>query len=117
LGRLLGDYERLTRNEGAALRAQDFPALAEIFSLKQALLLQITTEGSALGLDCRVRWFDDCLAALAGMERDNVSFAARVLVQMKVQRESLAAARKRLRGLGRAYRQAGSDGSRLFARS
>jgi|GEM_PF-5780120 len=117
LGRLLGEYERLTRNEGAALRAQDFPALTEMFALKAALLTQITSEGAGLGLDRRVHWLNDCLVALADMERDNVSCAARALVQLKVQRESLAAARQRLRGLGHAYSHPAAGITRLFALS
>jgi hypothetical protein len=117
LGRLLGEYERLTLDEGAALRAQDFSALAEVYAFKASLLIQITQEGAELGLDRRVLWFDDRLLALAAMERDNVNFAEHILVQLEVQRESLSAARKRLRGFGNAYRSTGSSSSRLFALS
>jgi len=117
LGRLLGDYERLTRNEGAALRAQDFSALAELFALKTALLAQIIKEGEDLGLDRRVVWFNDCLVALAAMARDNVNLAARSVVQLTAQRISLSAARHRLRDLGHAYGNVNSGVSRLFALS
>ncbi len=115
LERLLGEYERITRNEGAALRAQDFPTLAESIALKAALLAQITKEGASLGLDRRVLWFDDYLVALAAMERENLSCAARVLVQLNLQRESLLTARHRLCGLGQTYRKVGAGNSRLFA--
>lgn len=117
LGRLLGEYERLTRDEGAALRARDFVALAKIHAFKPALLVAIEEEGTTLGLDRRVVWFNDCLVALAALETENVSFAARALRQLSLQRENLEGARKRLRGLGHAYRRAGVYTSRLFAHS
>ncbi len=117
LARLLGEYERLTRDEGAALRTQDFSTLAEIQAFKPALLAQIVEEGTSLGLDRRVAWFNDCLLALADLERDNVAVAARMLRQLTLQRENLQGARKRLRGLGHAYRGIGVRSSRLFARS
>jgi hypothetical protein len=117
LGRLLGEYERLTRNEGAALRTEDFTTLAEIQSFKPALLVQIVEEGTSLGLTRRVVWFNECLVALAELERENVNTAAQVLRQLALQRENLDGARKRLRGLGHAYRRVGVHSSRLFARS
>jgi hypothetical protein len=117
LGRLLGEYERLTRDEGAALRARDFAALAEIRAFKPSLLVAIEQEGASLGLDRRVLWFNDRLVALAALESENVDFATRVLLQLTGQRENLASARKRLRGLGHAYRRTGVYSSRLFARS
>ena len=117
LRRLLGEYERLTRDEGAAIRTQDFSTLAEIQSFKPALFLRIVEEGTLLGLDRRVLWFDECLRALAELEHGNVSVAAQSLRQLTLQRESLESARKRLRGLGHAYRRTGGNGPRLFARS
>jgi hypothetical protein len=117
LKRLLGEYERLTRDEGAALRARDFTALAETHAFKPGLLYAIVEEGIALGLDRQVVWFNDCLIALAALESDNLNLATRVLSQLTVQRENLEAARKRLRGLGSAYRTYAGHGSRLFARS
>lgn len=117
LGRLLGEYERLTRDEGAALRIRDFSRLAEIHAFKPSLLIAIIEEGTSLGLDRRILWFDECLLSLAAMERDNVNLAAHGLRQLSLQRESLESARKRLRGLGNAYRGTGVPASRLFARS
>lgn len=117
LGRLLGEYEKLTRDEAAALRTQDFSALDRIHSFKPALLVEIMAEGTALGLDRRVLWFDEWLTMLGGLERENVEFAARVLRQLTAQRETLESARKRLRGLGHAYTRTDVDSSRLFARS
>jgi hypothetical protein len=117
LGRLLGEYERLTRDEAVALKGRDFAALAAIHSFKPELLEEIIREGAAQGLDRRVLWFNERLLTLAALERDNVNFAARVLVQLSQQRENLEAARKRLRGLGHAYRGVGVSSSRLFAMS
>lgn len=117
LSRLLGEYERLTRDEGAALRTEDFSTLAEIQAFKPALLVKIVEEGTQLGLDRRVVWFDDCLRALAVLEGDNVKVAGRMLRQLTAQRENLEGARQRLRGLGHAYRRVGVHSSRLFARS
>lgn len=117
LGRLLGEYERLTRDEAAALRARDFTALAAIHSFKPQLLDDLIREGAAQGVDRRVLWFNDRLLALTAMERENVNFAARVLVQLSLQRDNLDSARKRLRGLGNAYRSVGVPSSRLFAMS
>lgn len=117
LGRLLGEYERLTRDEGVALRTSDFCRLAEIHSFKPALLRTIVEEGTSLGLDRRVQWFHDCLLGLETLERDNVNAAARGVMQLTLQRDHLESARKRLRGLGHAYRSVGTSSSRLFARS
>jgi hypothetical protein len=117
LTRLLGEYERLTRDEGVALRVPDFSRLAEIHAFKPALLAAIVEDGTALGLDRRVLWFNDCLTALAALETENLNIATRRLTQLRIQRESLEAARKRLRGLGHAYRRFGSSSSRLFSRS
>jgi hypothetical protein len=117
LSRLLGEYERLTRDESAALRSRDFARLGEIHAFKPELLTAIVEEGSSLGLDRHVMWFDDCLLALAALERDNVNFAARGLMELNAQLDSLEAARKRLRSLGHAYRRTGAPSSRLFARS
>ena len=117
LDRLLGEYERLTRDEGAALRTRDFTRLAEIHAFKPALLSAIVEEGTSLGLDRRVLWFDDCLLAIAAIERENVNVTARGLIQLTVQRENLVSARKRLRCLGHAYRRYGVSSSQWFARS
>jgi hypothetical protein len=117
LGRLLGDYERLTRDEGAALRSEDFARLAEIHAFKPTLLLAIIEEGESLGLDRRVLWFDDCLVALAALERDNLEYAARGVVQLTAQQACLEAARMRLRSLGHAYRRTENLNSRIFNRS
>ncbi|MGB8169418.1 MAG: hypothetical protein WCF18_18105 [Chthoniobacteraceae bacterium] len=91
--------------------------LAEIHAFKPALLLAIVEEGGSLGLDRRILWFDECLLALAALERENIKAAAQGLMQLNLQRENLESARKRLRGLGNAYRRIGSPSSRLFARS
>ena len=117
LNRLLGEYERLTRDEGAAVRARDFFQLAEIHAFKPLLLAAIVEEGTSLGLDRRLGWFNDTLLALAALERENLQVAACGLTQLALQREQLESARKRLRGLGQAYRRYGVSSSRLFARS
>lgn len=115
LGRLLGEYERLTRDEGAALRGHDFPALAAVAAFKPALLVEIVGEANAHGLDRRIVWFNDCLGALAALERDNVTLASRILKQLSSQRDNVEVARKRLRGLGNAYRPMMTRSSKLFA--
>ena len=116
MGRLLGEYERMTRDEGAALRARDFSALSEIHAFKMVLLRDVIREGAVLGLDRHVGWFEDCLAALAALERENINLTARALQQLTTQRSNLDAARTRLRGLGQAYRNVSyRSSSRLFA--
>lgn len=117
LSRLLGDYERLTLNEGAALRARDFVAWAAMRELKPELLLAIEKEGRLLGADRRVVWFRDRLNALAELETDNIKYAGRAMIQIKARRDSLEVARKRLRGLGNAYRRLGANTSHFFVRS
>lgn len=117
LGRLLGEYDRLTRNEGAAIRTEDFSTLAEIQEFKPALLARIVEEGTQLGLDRRVLWFHENLLALEALERENLNLAGRILKRLTVERENLEGARKRLRGLGQAYRRIGVHSSQLFARS
>jgi hypothetical protein len=117
LSRLLGEYERLTRDEAVALRTRDFIRLAEVHAFKPLLLEAIIGEGTSLGLDRRVIWFNDCLLALTALEKENLSAAARGLMQLSVQRTKLESARKRLRGLGHAYRGLAAPTFRLLARS
>jgi DNA repair ATPase RecN len=102
--RLLADYERLTKDESAALGAGDFETLASIQGLKDPVLETMRT-----------------LAKTAGLDRTNPQLAARVdqvlvnaernkklietmLSRAHTERQNLDAARQRLRGLGSAYR-------------
>ena len=117
LGRLLRDYERLTGDEGAALRARDFSTLAGLHHLKTALLAEIASEGETLKLDRRVLWLERWLVALTSLEQDNVGCAARLLGQLAAQRENLAAARQRVRSFGHTYGRFGAGSALLCALS
>lgn len=107
--RLLADYERLTKDESAALGAGDFDTLAAVQELKDPVLETMRTLAQAAGLDRT----NPQLAArvdqvLVHAER-NKKLIATMLSRAHIERQSLEAARQRLRGFGSAYRPGPPD--------
>ena len=101
--RLLTDYERLTQNESAALGAKDFDELAAIHSCKDVLLSKLTTTASEAGLDRRSAELSRRIDLLIASEERNLQLVGEMVARTVLERQSLDAARLRLRELGSIY--------------
>ena len=101
--RLLTDYERLTQNESAALGAQDFDEVAAIQSCKDSLLLKLTTTAREAGLDRRTVELARRVDLLIASEERNLQLVGERVARAGLERQSLDAARMRLRELGSIY--------------
>ena len=97
--RLLGDYERLTRDECAALGGLDFAALQSIQPRKPLIVEALRALARELRLDRHAAALRGRIDALLAAERANLSRAARLLAELADERRQLDAARSRLRGL------------------
>jgi DNA repair ATPase RecN len=102
--RLLGDYERLTKNESAALLAGAFDDLAVIQDLKDPVLETMRTFAQAAGLDRRNSELARRVDQLLVHAERNKRLIETMLTRAHVERQNLDSARQRLRGLGTAYR-------------
>jgi hypothetical protein len=102
--RLLGDYERLTKNESAALLAGAFDDLAVIQDLKEPVLETMRTFARTAGLDRRNSELARRVDQLLIHAERNRKLIETMLTRAKVERLNLDAARARLRGLSTAYR-------------
>jgi DNA repair ATPase RecN len=102
--RLLEDYERLTKNESAALLAGAFDDLAVIQDLKDPVLETMRTFAMAAGLDRRNSELARRVDQLLLHAERNKKLIETMLTRAHVERQNLDAARQRLRGLGTAYR-------------
>ena len=115
--RLLADYERISLDETAAIRAEDFETAAGIQVLKATLLAALQDRGRELGIDRRQAPFHERLEKIADGERANEAFVRQLLARNAAERRTLLTARTRLRGLLHSYatvRPAG--GISFFAR-
>lgn len=102
--RLLNDYERLTKNESAALLAGAFDDLAVIQDLKDPVLETMRAFGQAAGLDRKHPELASRIDRLLVHAERNKQLIETMLSRAHVERQNLDAARQRLRGLGTAYR-------------
>jgi DNA repair ATPase RecN len=102
--RLLGDYERLTKNESAALLAGAFDDLAAIQDLKEPVLETMRTFAQAAGLDRRNSELARRVDQLLIHAERNKKLIETMLKRARVEGQNLDSARQRLRGLGTAYR-------------
>lgn len=102
--RLLGDYERLTKNESAALLAGAFEDLAVIQDLKDPVLETMRTFARTTGLDRANSELARRIDQLLIHAERNKKLIETMLTRANVERQNLDAARQRLRGLGTAYR-------------
>lgn len=101
--RLLADYERLTQNESVALGAQDFDEVASIQSCKNSLLVRLTATASEAGLDRRTAELARRIDIVIASEERNEKLAGEMVARAGLERQSLDAARMRLRELGSIY--------------
>ncbi len=104
--RLLGDYERLTKNESAALLAGAFDDLAVIQDLKEPVLETMRSFAATAGLDRANSELARRIDQLLVHAERNKKLIETMLCRAHVERQNLDAARQRLRGLGTAYRPA-----------
>jgi len=107
--RLLGDYERLTKNESAALLAGAFEELAAIQNLKDPVLESMRIFAQAAGLDRRNTELARRVDQLLIQAERNQKLIDTMLARAHVERQNLDAARQRLRGFGTAYRPEASQ--------
>ena|SRR5450432_1538575 len=101
--RLLGDYERLTRDETFAIHERNFSAVAELSLKKTAVFQELARAGKALGIDHRHATFKDRIAHLIETELQNASLVDECVSKTRCQRQMLATAAKRLRTFERVY--------------
>lgn len=102
--RLLSDYERLTKNESAALLAGAFDDLAVIQDLKDPVLDAMRSFARGAGLDRTNSELARRIDQLLVHAERNKKLIETMLSRAHVERQNLDAARQRLRGLGSAYR-------------
>ena len=101
--RLLTEYERLTQNESASLGAKDFDGLAAIHSSKDALLAKLIATAHEAGLDRRSAQLARRIDLLIASETRNEKLLGEMVARACLERQSLDAARLRLRELGSIY--------------
>ena len=101
--RLLGEYERISRDETTAIRGEDFETAANIQALKAVLFVTLEDTGRDLGIDRRQASFHERLEKIASGERANQVFVKQLLARNIAERRSLDTARSRLRGLLHSY--------------
>ena len=101
--RLLGDYERISHDETAAIRAEDFETAATIQTLKATLFAALENGGRELGINRSEASFDERLEKIADAERANEAFVKQLLDLNAAERKTLDTARARLRGLLNSY--------------
>ena len=101
--RLLADYERLTQNESAALGARDFGEVAAVQSCKDFLLAELIATARAAGLDRSSAELARRIDLLIASEERNAKLVGEMVAHAILERQSLDAARMRLRELGSIY--------------
>ncbi len=101
--RLLTDYERLTQNESASLGAEDFGEVAAIQSCKDSLLAKLVTTAAEAGLDRRSAELARRIDLAIASEERNLRLVGEMVARAGLERQSLEAARMRLRELGSIY--------------
>ena len=101
--RLLSDYERLTQNETVSLVAENFSEVDAIQTCKDALLVKLSLFATEAGLDRRNRELSRRIDLVLDGERGNEKLVAAMVARAAMERQSLEAARLRLRELGSIY--------------
>ena len=112
--RHLADYERISRDETTAIRAEDFETAASIQELKATLFDALHEGGRELGMDRREASFHERLEKIADGERANETFVRQLLARNAAERRTLLTARARLRGLQHSYAPASASGGTAF---
>ena len=101
--RLLTEYERLTQNETVSLGSEDFAEVDAIQNCKDALLVKLSSIAAEAGLDRRNRELSRRIDLVIEGERGNEKLVAAMVARAAMEKQSLDAARQRLRGLGNIY--------------
>ena len=101
--RLLADYERLTQNESVSLGARDFDEVESIQLCKDPLLVKLESYASEAGLDRRNAELSRRIDIVLASERRNEKLVGAMVARAGLERQSLEAARLRLRELGSVY--------------
>ena len=101
--RWLADYERLTQNESASLGAKDFDELAATQACKDSLLAKLTSTALEAGIDRRSVELSRRIDLLIASESRNLQLVCEMVAGATLERQSLDAARVRLRELGSIY--------------
>lgn len=101
--RLLTEYERLTQNETVSLGSQDFAELATIHSCKDAVLVKLSAFAREAGLDRSNPELSRRIDLILESERKNEKRVGAMVARAGLERQSLDAARLRLRELESIY--------------
>ena len=101
--RLFTEYERLTQNETVSLNSEDFTEVEAIQTCKDALLVKLSLFATEAGLDRRNRELSRRIDLVLDGERGNEKLVAAMVARAAMVRQSLDAARLRLRELGSIY--------------
>ena len=101
--RLLTDYERLTQNETVSLGSEDFAQVENIQACKDSLLVKLSLFATEAGLDRRNRELSRRIDLVIEGERANEKLVAAMVARAAMEKQSLDAARLRLRELGSIY--------------
>ena len=101
--RLLTDYERLTQNEAVSLGSKDFAEVDAIQSCKDSLLVKLSAFADEAGLDRRNLELARRIDLILDGERRNLKLVGAMVARACMERQTLEAARGRLRELGSIY--------------
>ena len=101
--RLLGDYERLTRDETTAIRERDFSALEEANKTKLLIFAELLKIGGMLGLDRGHATLGGRLTLLGEAEQHNVALVRDGIAKSRLEFKMLHAASMRLRAIEHVY--------------
>lgn len=112
LGRLLTAFEQLTSEETTVLREENFDALPELETRKQAVFAALRDLLIAVGFGRLPEDLRQRFRAVIELGNTNAARLARGIQQARSSRQTLETAGKRLRALGQTY---GGQSARVFA--
>lgn len=101
--RLLAEYEQLSHDETVAQSEENFPALAEIDSVKTDLLGRLKTLGAQLGIDRTNPDLRKRLDILQAAQNEKITTVEQHLADLRLVQQQLAQADARVRTFGHAY--------------
>lgn len=101
--RLLGDYERLTRDETLAIQEQNYPVVADLSARKTVLFLEMQSLGKTLDIDRAHPALKSRIDPLIETEQRNAALLNKCVSETCCHRQTLEAATKRLRNFERVY--------------
>ncbi len=101
--RLLGDYERLTRDETHAIGEQNYPVVAELSAKKSVVFLEMESLCNSLDMDRAHPALKSRIDPLIETEQRNAAFLNKLVSETVCHQQTLEAATKRLRNFERVY--------------